>query len=69
VVCTYQTGYRDGTCSQGGDVYRRVDLHSVKQRVVIAYGGLAAVIVLIGAAFGAFRRKPKPAGDSTQGAT
>jgi hypothetical protein len=30
-----------------------------RQRVVIAFGGLALVVVLVGAAFGAFRRKPR----------
>jgi hypothetical protein len=43
-----------------GDIYRAVDLSTVKHRVFIAYGGLVAVIVLIGAAFGALRRRPRP---------
>jgi hypothetical protein len=37
-------------------VYRRADLHTVRQRVVIVYGGLAVVVILVGVAFGAARR-------------
>ena len=39
-------------------VLRRVDLHTLRTRVVVFYGGLAVVVILVGAAFGAFRRKP-----------
>lgn len=34
-----------------------VDLDALRSRVLVFYGGLAAVIVLVGAAFGAFRRR------------
>ena len=33
-----------------------VDLHTLRTRVVVFYGGLAVVVVLLGAAFGAFRK-------------
>ena len=39
-----------------GRIYRRVALHTLRQRVVIFYGGFAVVIVLVGVAFGALRR-------------
>jgi hypothetical protein len=41
-------------------VIRQVDLHTVRQRVLIAFGALAVVIILVGVAFGALRRKPSP---------
>jgi hypothetical protein len=44
----------------GAGVLREVDLRTLRQHVAIFYGGLAVVIVLIGLAFGALRRKPPP---------
>lgn len=43
-------------------VLQRVDLHALKQRVVVAYGGLAVAVVLVGLAFGALRRTTRAAG-------
>jgi hypothetical protein len=41
-------------------IYHRVDLHTVRQRVVIAYSGLAVAIILIGLALGALFRRSTP---------
>jgi uncharacterized ion transporter superfamily protein YfcC len=41
-------------------VLRRVDLHTLRERVVVSYAGLAAVVVLIGLAIGALRRPSRP---------
>jgi hypothetical protein len=41
-------------------VYHRVDLHTVKQRVLITFGGLALAVILVGVAFGALGRKATP---------
>jgi hypothetical protein len=46
-------------------VYHRVDLHTVKQRVLITFGGLALAVILVGVAFGALRRKPPPRSEWT----
>jgi uncharacterized ion transporter superfamily protein YfcC len=37
-------------------VRRRVDLHTVRERVLIVYGGLAVIVLLIGLASGALHR-------------
>jgi hypothetical protein len=37
-------------------VYHRVDLHTLRQRVEVVYGGLAVAIVLVGLALGGARR-------------
>jgi hypothetical protein len=51
-----------------GDIYRRVDLHTVRQRVIIAYGGLAAAIALVGFGLAALLRpRPRPRPDSWPG--
>jgi hypothetical protein len=55
-VATREDPFHNFDC--GINVFRRVDLHTVRQRVVIAYGGLAVVVILVGVAFGALRRKP-----------
>ena len=41
-------------------VYRRVDLHSLRERVVVIYAALAAVVVLVGLAVGTLRRPTRP---------
>jgi hypothetical protein len=46
-------------------VYHRVDLHTVKQRVLITFGGLALAVILVGVAFGALGRKPPPRSEWT----
>jgi hypothetical protein len=43
--------------SNGGQGYNR-HLHDLKQRTVVVYGSLAAVVILVGLAFGAGRRTP-----------
>ena len=51
-----------------GNVYRRADLHTLRQRVVIAYGGLAAAIALVGFGLAALLQpRPKPRPDSWPG--
>jgi hypothetical protein len=45
-------------CDQPYTVYRQVNLHTVRQRVVVFFGGLALVLILVGLAVGLLRRKP-----------
>lgn len=51
-----------GITQRGGYLgfYRRMHsarLHEVKQRIVVVYGGAAAVVILVGLAFGAAHRR------------
>src|SRR5262245_9537845 len=50
-----------GRLTGGHAVLLEVDLDALEQRVIVFYGGLAAVILLVGAAFGAFQRRPAAA--------
>jgi hypothetical protein len=45
-----------GRSCESQTVYQVVDLHTVRERVVVVYAGLAVVVPLIGVAFGALRR-------------
>jgi hypothetical protein len=49
----FERGYQDG------HVLRRVDLHTVRERTVIAFGGLALAVILIGLALGALLRRSR----------
>ena len=61
-------------CSQSDDPFCRfgrsdrvkdsVDLGSLRSRAKVVYGGLAVIVILIGLAFGAFRRPRSPAATS-----
>jgi uncharacterized ion transporter superfamily protein YfcC len=45
-------------------VRRRVDLHTLRERVLIVFGGLAVIVLLVGLALGA-RRRSRPAAASS----
>ena len=64
---SYGTSFNSGqrVCTARGDVLvgRALtddDVDALKTRVFVLYGSIAAVIVLLGLAFGAGRRKSKP---------